>query len=85
MRSVIATFVIRLHAQRAHASVRNIASFTKTAIRTKRASRQRPHPLETIQQGRTKTVEVELLEQKYTYNMEMFEIVFPDATPTYNM
>ena len=66
LRSVIATFVIGLHAQRANASIRNVSSFTKTAIRTKRASWQRPHLLKTIEEDLPKTVEAEWLEQKCT-------------------
>ena len=45
LRSVVATFVIGFHAQRANASIRNVSSFTKAAIRTKRASWRRPHIL----------------------------------------
>ena len=45
LRSVVATFVIGFHAQRANASIRNVSSLTKAAIRTKCASWRRPHIL----------------------------------------
>ena len=67
LRSVVATFVFGFHAQRANASIRNVSSLTKAAIRTKRASWQRPHLLKTVEEDLPKTVEAEWLEQKCIY------------------